>query len=110
MRHQPRMLDETLDAAETLGQREQVTALQHPARIVDGTAQHRGYDSAIPPDHLTLRERMLGVAFEARVVDALDLRMLFQELRNSQRIGAVALHAKRKSLDAAQDQEAIKGP
>src|ERR1051325_7712327 len=100
------MLDETLDTAETLSQREQVAALQHPARIVNRTSQHRGYDPAISPDHLTPCERMLGMAFEARVVDALDLRMLFQELRNGQRVGAVTLHAQRKSLDAAQDQKA----
>src|SRR6185312_13989423 len=104
------MLDETLDTAETFSQREQVTALQHVARVINRTPQHRGYDPAIPPDHLTLRERMLRMAFESRIVDALDPGMLFQELRNGQRVGAMALHAQCQSLDSSQDQKAIKRP
>ena len=42
MRHEPRMFNQALDPAQALRQREQVTPFQHPARIIQSTAQNRG--------------------------------------------------------------------
>src|SRR3569833_2624777 len=104
------MLDQTLDTAQTFSQREQVTALQHPTRVSHGAAQHCGHDSTKSSGHLTPCERMLRIAFQARVVDALDLRMPFQELRNRQCVGAMSLHAQRQGLYSPQDLKTIERP
>src|SRR4029077_17840149 len=93
VRHDARVLDEALDAAETLGEREQLALLERAARGPESAAQHRGDDAAVAARHLALRQRMLRVAGEPRVVDALDLRLLLQELRDGERVGAVPLHA-----------------
>src|SRR6185437_8019959 len=108
MRHERGMLDETLHPAQTLCQREQMAALQHPASVIQIPAQNRRDDATIPARHLSLRQRMLRMAFESRVVHPLDLRMFLQKLRNGERIRTVPLHTQRQRLDAAQRQKAVK--
>src|SRR5262249_52741554 len=101
------MLDETLDAAQALGEREQVAALEGAARRLEAAAQHRPHDSAVAGLHLPPGERVLRVALETGVVDALDRRVLLEELRDRERVGAVPLHAQRERLDAAQREKAV---
>src|SRR5437588_13029527 len=101
------MLDETLDPAEALGEREQAAALERAARRVQPPAQHRRDDAAEAARHLRPRERVLRVARQPRVVDALDLRLMLEELRDRDHVGAVTLHAQCQSLDGARSEERI---
>ena len=59
--------------------------------------------------HLLRREQMLRMAREPRIDDPLDPRMLFQPRGDMHRVTAMALHAQREGLDAAQRQESIEG-
>src|SRR5205814_9224286 len=79
------MLNETLDPAEALGEREQAAALERAARRVQPPAQHRRDDAAEAARHLGPRERVLRVARQPRVIDALHLRLLLEELRDGER-------------------------
>src|SRR2546423_15252372 len=101
------MLDEAFDAAQTLRQREQTAAPEHAARRLEAPAQYRGDDTAETTRHLRPGERVLRMTRQPRVVHALDLGLLFQELRDGERIGAVSLHAQCEGLDAPQRQERI---
>src|SRR4030081_873071 len=101
------MLDEAFDAAQTLRQCEQTAALEHAARRLEAPAQYRRDDAAETTRHLSLGERVLRMTRQPRVVHALDLGLLFEELRDGERIGAVSLHAQRQRLDAPQGQERI---
>jgi len=60
-----------------------MTSLQHAARIINRPAQYGRDNTAIASRHLTLRESVLRMTLEPRVVDALDLGMLLQELSDS---------------------------
>src|SRR5690606_32175215 len=62
MRHQARMVDETLDAAQTFRDREQAQALQHLARLVQPALHEERHDTAETVAHLLLRERVLRMA------------------------------------------------
>src|ERR1700693_5995827 len=101
------MLDEAFDAAETLRQREQTAALERAARALEAPAHYRRDATAETTGHLSLGERVLRMTRQPRVVHALDLGMLFEELRDGARLGAVPLHAQRQRLDAPQGQERI---
>src|ERR1700719_2483758 len=101
------MLDEALDAAQTLRQREQTAALERAARALEAAAHYRRDDTAETTGHLSPGERVLRMTRQPRVVHALDLGVLFEELRDGERIGAVSLHAQRQGLDAPQGQERI---
>src|SRR5256885_5291206 len=104
------MLDEALHAAQTLRQREQAAALERTARALEAAAQYRGDDTAETTRHLSPGKRVLRMTRQPRVVHALDLGMLLQELRDGERIGAVSLHAQRQGLDAPQGEERVEGP
>ncbi len=65
VRHQRRMLDQALDAAEAFGQREQPAAFEETARIVERPVEF-GRDHAAEGAHLLLRQRVLGVARQTR--------------------------------------------
>src|SRR5947209_12881536 len=59
--------------------------------------------------HLRARERVLRVAVESRIIDALDLRVLFEEARQRQRVRVVSPDAKAQCAQAAQDEPAVEG-
>src|SRR4051812_29376815 len=50
---------------------------------------------------LALRQLVLGIALEPRVVDALGSGMAFEEAGDGQRVRAVAFHAERERLQAS---------
>ena len=79
-------------------------------RIIDRAAKHRRHDSTVTAGHLPLRQRVLRMAVETRVVDSLDLRVLFQEPRYRQRIRAVPIHPQRQGFYSAQNQEGVERP
>ena len=59
VRHDPRMIDQALDAAETLGDREYPAALEAAARRIDSAANEEADDAAEPVLHLRARQRVL---------------------------------------------------
>src|SRR5450631_796348 len=107
MRHQRRLLDQALNAAQTLRKREELAALQYVARVLNIPAQHGRDDAAITALHLLLGELMLRMARKAWVVHALDLGVTFQKLRHAQATRAVPLHTQFQCLDAAQREKGI---
>ena len=106
VRHDRRMLDQALDAAQALGQREDLAALEHAQRGAFAALHDRRHHAAAR-GHLAQRERMLRVAREPRVVHAFDLRMLREPLRDRERVLGVALHADRQRLQPARGEEAV---
>src|SRR5215471_8666989 len=106
VRHDRRMLDQALDAAEALGQREDLAALEEAARVVEAALEDRRHHAA-EAAHLPLGQRMLRMARKARIVDAGDLGMLLQPRRDRGSILAMALHAQPQRLHAAQGEEAV---
>src|SRR5215469_5462042 len=104
------MLDEAFHPAEALGEREQPAVLERAACRLEAATQLRGDDAAVAAGHLSPRERVLRVAGKSRVMHALDARMLLEELRDRERVGAMPLHAQCQRLDAAQRQERVERP
>src|SRR5581483_5950413 len=107
MRHERGMLDQALDPTQALGEREEMAALEHAARIVERSLQYGSHYPAVAARHLPARERMLRMTLQPGVVHALDLGMACEKLRDGERIRAVPLHPQRQSLDAAQRQEGV---
>ena len=62
-------------------------------------------DDAAEALHLPLGERVLGMAFKARIDHALDLPVALQMPRHGERVRAVPLHAQRQRFKAAQERE-----
>ena len=85
VRHDRRMLDQAFDAAERFGEREQLAALEHAARLAQAALDH-DRDDAARTVHLPLRERVLRMRLQARIDHALDGRMLLQPLRERERV------------------------
>src|SRR3970040_113827 len=96
------MLDQALDAAEALGEREKLAALEEAARGGQAALQHGGHHPAVAPAHLARRAQVLRMAGEAGIDDALDPRVLLQKLGDAHGVAAVALHAHSERLDASQ--------
>src|SRR5690242_7580120 len=107
MGHQPRMLNQTLYPAQTLGKRKQLTTLQHPPGISEVTAHHRRNDASIPTLHLPLGQRVLGMAGQSGVVHLLDPRMTCEKLGDRLSAGAMPLHPQRKSFYPSQGEERV---
>src|SRR6184192_10076 len=103
------MLDQALDAAEALGQREQAAMLEKAlgAREIGLQAdRHHAAERA----HLTLGERMLRMRSQARVIDLRHFVLRFEPLRELQRTRAMLLHPERQRLQAAEREKAVERP
>src|SRR5207244_5921535 len=74
VRHDRGVLDQRLDAAERLGEREDLAGAEEAARLVEPAAQDEA-DHAAEARRLRSRERMLRVRLQAGVDDLLDLRV-----------------------------------
>src|SRR2546421_10606486 len=71
VRHDRRMLDQALDAAEALGEREELAALEEALRCSESALEDGGDHAAIALVHLLRREQVLRMAGEARIDHAL---------------------------------------
>src|SRR2546421_2724823 len=107
VRHDRRMLDQALHAAEAFGKRKQPAALEEAARGAKAALQHCRYHAAVAPVHLLCREEVLRMARQAGIKDALDLGVLLQPRGDMHGIAAMALHAKGERLDSAQGKKSI---
>src|SRR5207302_8563218 len=54
--HDRRVLDQALDAAQALGEGEQLAALEEPPGALQPALQHRGHHAAVAAVHLPLRQ------------------------------------------------------
>src|SRR6185503_441645 len=75
VRHRRRMADETLDAAQALGAREQLEAIEHRAPGVERAVAGDDRDHAAEAARLALRERVLRMAREPGVEHLRDAGM-----------------------------------
>src|SRR5216684_2875084 len=72
--HDRRVLDQALDAAQALGEGEQLAALEEPPGALQPALEHRRYHAAVAAVHLPFRQGVLGVARKAGVKDLFDFR------------------------------------
>jgi hypothetical protein len=106
--HGPGVLDEGLDAAEGLGEGEELDALEEAEDLVLSAVHAEGEGSA-EAGHLAPGELVLGVAFESGVKDFGDLGVLLEPVGDGEGVLVVLFHAEREGLDAAEDEEAVLG-
>ena len=102
------MADQRLHAAEALGQRHQPHAVQKRARLLE-RPERKGNQPA-EPSHLPLREFVLRMIGQARVVHQRHLGVRRQERGDALGVGVVALHADGQRLGAAQHQPRVHRP
>src|SRR5260370_38362014 len=102
------MLDQALDAAEAVGEREDLDALQEARRLGEPALELDRHHAAMAM-HLAARQRVLRVIGEARVMHARDLLLAGEMLGDRLGVGAMPLHAQRQRLQAAQREEAVEG-
>src|SRR5690348_16235121 len=95
--------DEGFDAAEAGGEIEETDAVAEAARGGDASLEIEREHGA-EPGHLALRQFVIGMRRQARVMDAGDLGMFFQEFRDGHGGGALAFNADAESLDAADEE------
>ena len=107
MRHDRRVLDQALDAAERLGAREDADGREEGLRGGQAAADQHEREHPAEALHLALGERVLRVARQARPRHPLDLRVLREELGDVLGVRRVALHAHVERLQAAQHEEAV---
>src|SRR6185369_8222040 len=107
MRHQPRVIDQTLDTTKTLGKREDAAALEHSSCLFQPTLDPKAHDPAESVLHLPLRQLMLRMARQARIEHMPDSRMLLQPSSNMQRALTRLPHAQRQRLQATQREKTI---
>src|SRR6266849_1472953 len=100
MRHEGRVLDQTFDPAEALGQREQPAALEEASGAVE-RAFKLDRDHAAERAHLRSGERVLRMALQARIEHAPHFRMGFEPTRNLEPRTRVPLRAPGERLAAA---------
>src|SRR5205807_534449 len=109
VRHDRRMLDQALDAAERLRAGEDAQRLQQRARCgkaaLDDESEH-----AAEAGHLLARELVLGMLLQPGPGHARDLAVTAQALRHQPRIFLVPLHPHMQRLEPAQDEEAVERP
>ena len=106
MGHDRRVLDERLDAAQRLGEREDADALEHRAGLIEAVFEVDRHHAA-KVAHLLLGDIVLRVALQARVDHPLDRRVLAQVPSHALGVDAVALHADVQCLRRTQEQEAL---
>ena len=104
--HLAGVLDEALDRAERLGEREQLGGGGDPLGGV-GAAAHREADHAAEVAHLLGRRGVAGVVGELRVEDPLDGRVADEQVDDGAGVRAVAVHPHGERLDAAQHEVAV---
>src|SRR6185312_12344976 len=108
VRHDGGMLDQALDPAQALGQREDLDPLEEAPRFGQA-ALELDRDHAAVAVHLAPGQLVLWMAGETRIVDAGHLRVARQMLGDRLRVDAMPLQPERQGLQAAQREEAVEG-
>ena len=105
VRHRRGMGDQRFDAAEALGERAQPHRVEQPPRGLERSEVER--DHAAEAAHLFLRQRVLRMGRQPRIVAPGDLRVRLQKLRHGEAVLVVPLHPERQRLGAAQHQPRV---
>ena len=106
MGHLAGVLDQALDRAERLGEREQLGRRGDPLGGL-GAAAQREADHPAEVAHLLGRRGVAGVVGELRVQHPLDGRVADEQVDDGAGVRAVALHAHGERLHAAQHEVAV---
>src|SRR3546814_4472020 len=96
------MLDQALDAAQALGQGEDLDPLEKPPGLVEATLEEGG-DHAARRVHLLLGEDVLGMALQAGIDHLGHLGMTGEILGHRHGVAAMAFHAQRQSLQRSEE-------
>ena len=105
--HDRRMLDQALDAAQALGQREDLAALEEALGVRQRALEDRRHHAA-EAVHLPLAPARAADGSRGRDSSTRAIFGCFSsQCGDGQRVPAVALHAQRQRLQAAQRQEAV---
>ena len=110
VRHLARVLDQRLDAAERLGQREQLRRRAHPQRRLPTAGAARNDTIPPKPAHLLGRHLVAGVLGQARVEHPGHGGVPGEHLGDALGVVAVPLHPHRERLDAAQREPVVERP
>ena len=106
--HRGGMTDERLDAAQALGQGEDLAGGDHALGALEVALEFEG-DHPAEAGHLRPGGLVAGVAGQAGVVDLRNLGMAEQMLRHDHGVLAVPPHAQSQGLGPAQHQETVQG-
>jgi hypothetical protein len=106
MRHAGRVLRQAFGVAEADGAGDQLQRVHEAAARFDAALEFEG-DHAAGQLHLPAREFALRERGQPRVVADLDLVVAGQAFGDGLGVAAVALHAQRQRLQAAQDEEGV---
>ena len=109
VRHDRRVLDQALNASETLGQSKHFTALKQPTGGGQTTFDDEA-DHATKSAHLPRGELVLWVALQTRIDYSTNARMGLKPFRQGLRIGRVLSHTNSERLRASEDKKTIHGP
>src|SRR4051794_32409439 len=104
--HDRGMIDEAFHAAQTFCQGKEMRVLQESTRPCEIRFQNNRHHSA-ERSHLLLRELVLRMLVEARVINLLDLRLLLEPARDLEGVLAMTFHPKRERFQTAQRQETV---
>jgi hypothetical protein len=108
MRHGRRVLDEGLDPAQRLGEREQLRGLdEHAGRAL--AAGEADGDHAAEAGHLGLRDLVARVRGQPRVDDLRDQVAGLERRADGERVLLVPVHAHRQGLQTARDEPTVEG-
>src|SRR5882724_701155 len=100
------MVDQALDAAQTLSEGKQLRVLKKALRPFEVGFQCDRHHSA-KTAHLLASEIVLRMRFQTGITHRFHFRLLFQPARDLDCICAVPLHAKGKRFQASQRKETI---
>ncbi len=108
MRHGGRDFDQRFDAAQRLGQREELGMLSHFDRCCRSGLHHERYHPS-SAFHLIAGDPVLWVGGMKRIQYRSHFGMCNQVIRDADGVLGMPFHAHRQGLDPAQDQEAVHG-
>ena len=101
------MLDHALDAAERLGELEELRSPDELHRRLLRVGQERDHPAEVA--HLPLGDLVAGVRGEPRVQHLLRAELLHEPPGDGARVLAVLAHPHRQGLDSAQDEPGVEG-
>jgi hypothetical protein len=109
VRHPAGVLDQRLDAAQRLAQREHLRPVADVDRVLLATGDPERHDAAVPA-HLLGGGLVAGMARHAGVQHGADAAVALQELDDLLRVVAVPLHPDPERLDPAQYEPGVERP
>lgn len=107
VRRAGRMNDERLGVRHVGEQREQLQAVDRPLRRLESALQAEGEDRTGPFREILLRQGIITIALQRRVVDPGDVGMAVQKGRDPLRVGQMLLDPQGQRLQPLKQQEDV---